>query len=74
MKTRQLRLLATLRARRYDLALAIGVAIAAVGIACIYWPAGLIVAGAAIGWWGVIGARTEAAERRAEKRRLEGIS
>lgn len=59
---------------RYDLFVAAGGAAVAVGIGCIYWPAGIITAGAAVAWWGLLGARTEAAERRAEQRRARGIS
>lgn len=66
MKLRQL-LQTTAKAlwgRRYDLCLAVGAAAVAIGIGCIYWPAGVIGAGLGLSAWGIMGARTEAAERR----------
>lgn len=54
----------TIWGRRFDLCLWTGGVTIAIGIGCIYWPAGVIVAGAGIAWWGLIGARAEAAERR----------
>lgn len=69
MKRGQLRQLVTAAARvtwgrRFDLCIWAGGAVVAGGIGCVYWPAGVIVAGGALATWGVIGARTEAAERR----------
>lgn len=69
MRRGQLRHLLTAAARglwgrRFDLCIWVGGVVVASGIGCVYWPAGVIVAGAGLGYWGVIGARTEALERR----------
>jgi hypothetical protein len=48
--------------RRYDIAAWIGVAVMAAGIAAIYPPAGVIVAGFGLLVWGIIGSKAEAKE------------
>jgi hypothetical protein len=50
--------------RRFDVCVLLGAGAIAAGVALIYPPAGVITAGVAAASWGIVGARTEAAERR----------